>query len=173
MTNSIKKGVRKIILKNIKSGECDWMGGQKYKFICPSVKTYPYQWFWDSSFHAITLSHLDTGLAKNEVENLLLGQQPSGFIPHVLFWERGIFLKKIWCYLQGRDTIHPRFTGMIQPPVLGITIELIFKKDKDIETPIMTTLYQSSRLTSRDLIMLLILTKWLTTKNQKEENLSG
>ena len=29
--------------------------------------TYPFQWFWDSCFHAVALSHFDAERARSEV----------------------------------------------------------------------------------------------------------
>src|SRR6476661_10201188 len=58
------------------------------RFSCPSPGHYPFQWFWDSCFHAVALAHLEPGAAREELALLLAGQDESGFIPHVLFWNR-------------------------------------------------------------------------------------
>ena len=41
-------------------GHAAWCGFD-YDFVCPSMGTYPFQWFWDSCFHAVVLSHLQRG----------------------------------------------------------------------------------------------------------------
>ena len=60
---------------------------QRIVQLCPSTAHYPFQSFWDSCFHAITLSHIDVGLAEIELRCLLQGQRADGFIPHMLLWE--------------------------------------------------------------------------------------
>ena len=42
-----------------------------YDFVCPSMGTYPFQWFWDSCFHAVALAHFDPERARTEVRSLL------------------------------------------------------------------------------------------------------
>ncbi len=59
------------------------------KYICPSWPYYPYQWFWDSCFHAIACSHLDMhDLAKNEITALLSFQDERGCIPFRVYHEK-------------------------------------------------------------------------------------
>src|SRR5207253_2705229 len=45
---------RRVLSGNRQRGVSDW-GGRRYDFVCPSPRTYPFQWFWDSAFHAIDL----------------------------------------------------------------------------------------------------------------------
>jgi hypothetical protein len=70
---------------NRKQGHAAWRGID-YDFTCPAVGLYPHQWFWDSCFHAIVLSRFDVPRAEAELETVLAGQQPDGFIPHVTYW---------------------------------------------------------------------------------------
>src|SRR4051794_34932224 len=35
-----------------------------YDYTCPSPDTYPFQWCWDSAFHAIVLARLDPDRAQ-------------------------------------------------------------------------------------------------------------
>jgi glycogen debranching enzyme len=70
---------------NRQQGHAAWRGID-YDFTCPAVGLYPHQWFWDSCFHAIVLSRFDVPRAEAELETLLAGQQPDGFIPHVTYW---------------------------------------------------------------------------------------
>ncbi len=136
MTNEeLKRSALELLLRNRKTGYSDWTK-KEYDFSCPSPRDYPYQWFWDSCFHSIALSHLDVELAKKELESLLSFQQPDGFIPHVIFWRLNFFRPrmKMWRYLQGKGwSFRPRFTGMIQPPVLGIAVETVYAKTRDAD----------------------------------------
>ena len=49
---------RRVLNGNRQSGISDW-DGMRYDFVCPSPTHYPFQWFWDSAFHAIALLHID------------------------------------------------------------------------------------------------------------------
>jgi hypothetical protein len=58
-----------------------------YDYTCPSPDTYPFQWAWDSSYHAIALTHVDTRRARDEIRSLLSAVTPSGFLPHMVLWQ--------------------------------------------------------------------------------------
>jgi hypothetical protein len=62
----------------------------RYDYTCPSPHTYPFQWNWDSAFHAIALSKRDPARARAEVESLLVAAQPSGFLPHMVLWQEDV-----------------------------------------------------------------------------------
>ena len=53
----------------------------------PAVRDYPFQWFWDSCFHAIVWSRFDPERAADELRGLLAVQDPGGLVPHVVFWK--------------------------------------------------------------------------------------
>ena len=56
----------------------------EYTYTIPSSDTYPYQWFWDSCFAAITLTYFDVPAAKRELRSLVSKQFGNGMIPHML-----------------------------------------------------------------------------------------
>ncbi|MEX2238378.1 MAG: hypothetical protein WEB00_12695 [Dehalococcoidia bacterium] len=95
------------------------LAGQPVSFSWPSPATYPFQWFWDSCFHAIALAHLHPEWAIEELEALAASQQPDGFIPHVTF--HGGARMSYWAFVQGRG-FRPRRSAMIQPPVFGYAV---------------------------------------------------
>lgn len=123
---------RKIFENNLISGYSAWKK-TKYKFVAPAKKEYVYQFLWDSVFHAIVLSHFDTGWAKNEIKNHLLGQWDNGFIPHIIFWQSKTYKLPHWAFLESKPSLEPRTSAITQPPILGIAIEEIFKKDDDLD----------------------------------------
>ncbi|OGD86234.1 hypothetical protein A2164_03875, partial [Candidatus Curtissbacteria bacterium RBG_13_35_7] len=113
---------------------------KKYRYTVPSNKVYPFQWFWDSCFHAISWSHIDTERAKEEIYSLLSHQGTDGFIPHVIFWNqklvRRFFLD--WNYLESKGrwfflpfTKKPKTTSHIQPPLIAQAVEKIYQKTND------------------------------------------
>jgi hypothetical protein len=97
----------------------------------PSVRDYPFQWFWDSCFHAIVWSRFDTARAADELRGLLAVQEPDGLIPHVVFWQDDLVSRLQWHHLEsrtnGRVPFHrtPRTTALMQPPVLAQAVERV------------------------------------------------
>ncbi len=83
--SDLRADVVALYAANRRQGYAPWCDAD-YDYVCPSAGTYPFQWFWDSCFHAIVLSHLDVERAEAELRTLLLSQQPDGFIPHVTYW---------------------------------------------------------------------------------------
>ena len=109
--------------------------GQRY--ICPSWPYHPWQWGWDSCFHAIACAHLGmSDLAKNEITKLFSVQiregPRKGFIPHQIYWpnvtswtKRGFqdierFLYKGWM---------PRTSPLVTQPVLAQAVRSINDAD--------------------------------------------
>jgi glycogen debranching enzyme len=96
------------------------------RYTVPSPDTYPYQWFWDSCFHAITLSYFDPERAKEELKLLLKGQFKNGMFPHIIYWQRiknSPFPDIAW----GK-----RHTSSItQPPVLAAAVWRIYEATGD------------------------------------------
>lgn len=60
----------------------------EHQYTVPSPEVYPYQWLWDSCFHAIALSYFDPIGARNELRSLFVHQYPDGMIPHMIFWKK-------------------------------------------------------------------------------------
>ena len=121
---ALEAGARRILLGNLRQGRADW-NGKEYTFVCPALRSYPFQWFWDSCFHSIALIHLDVDLAKAELTTLLNAALPSGFIPHLIFWElekRDDFLSR---NLVGRTS--PYYSSTIQPPILAYAVERVYQ----------------------------------------------
>ena len=106
------------------------LNGVRYRFSVPSIEAYPFQWFWDSCFHAIVWAGQDPERAADELRGLLAWQEPSGLIPHVVFWDRRRISPLMWHYLESRGPLHwlpltgrPVTTAGIQPPVLAQAVE--------------------------------------------------
>ena len=125
---ALEAGARRILLGNLRQGKADW-NGKEYTFVCPAQQSYPFQWFWDSCFHAIALIHLDKELAKAELTTLLSTALPSGFIPHLSFWElekRDDFLSR---NLVGRTS--PYYSSTMQPPIIAYSVERVYQATGD------------------------------------------
>ncbi len=125
---------KKVLYGNLKTGYSTWAKSE-YKYISPSRDHYHHQWFWDSCFHAIVLSHFDIELAKNEIRSLLRAQRKNGFIPHVIYWREGRFRRPIaglGALLESKLSLEPTSTEMIQPPLIAQAVEAIYKKEKNL-----------------------------------------
>lgn len=119
--------VRRVLDRNRQTGEA-W-NGVEYDFVCPSAVTYPFQWFWDSCFHAIVLGHLDRERARSEVAGLLANQQDDGSIPHVIFWQREQYEHVIPTYAIAFRS--PFLSDQMQPPLLAEAVAAAAGDDLD------------------------------------------
>ena len=85
--SNLEERAKKLLMRNFEAT------GKRY--ICPSWPHYPWQWGWDSCFHAIACAHLGMNdLAKNEIAKLFSVQVREGvrkgFIPHQIYWKNVI-----------------------------------------------------------------------------------
>src|SRR5579872_2977408 len=107
---------RRVLASNRQTGVSEW-GNRAYDFVCPSPRSYPFQWLWDSCFHAIALLAVDAELAKQEIRCLLQGAQPDGFLPHMLLWRKQFHAPALQEY--SIVLADPYYTSTVQPPVLA------------------------------------------------------
>lgn len=99
-----------------------------FQYTIPSSGTYPYQWLWDSCFHAIILSHFSPADAKKEILSLLSKQFQNGMIPHMIYWKnfKKVSFRQIEWGKDGTSTI-------TQPPMIAYAVWQIFQKGHDID----------------------------------------
>jgi glycogen debranching enzyme len=126
--SAVAADARRVLGVNRLQGVSAW-GGKAYNFVCPSLQAYPFQWLWDSCFHAIALLTIDPELAKQELRCLLQGAQPDGFLPHMLLWERSLHERARRDY--SIVLADPFFTATIQPPVLARAVWRVYQATKD------------------------------------------
>jgi glycogen debranching enzyme len=124
----LDESARALLEANTQTAELD---GRRFRFTVPSVRDYPFQWFWDSCFHAIVWSRFDAERAADEVRGLFANQEPDGLIPHVVFWKGDLVSRLHWHHLEsrtsGRVPFHrtPLTTGQMQPPVIAQAVERV------------------------------------------------
>lgn len=119
--DEIIKTVYELMLKNRRTAG-------SYQYTVPSPQTYPYQWLWDSCFHAIILSHCNVEDAKKELLSLVSHQFDNGMLPHMIYWEQprpfGTLLTDVtW---GGKDT-----STITQPPIIADAVLKIYEQDQD------------------------------------------
>ena len=94
-----------------------------HTYTVPSPDAYPYQWFWDSCFHAIILAKSEPEAAKSELRALVSRQLPDGMIPHIIYWVSGDLHSYEW----GTDGT----SALTQPPMLAYAVWEIYKETRD------------------------------------------
>jgi glycogen debranching enzyme len=140
----LEAGARNILLTNLRRGVADW-NGKTYSFVCPSLRGYPFQWFWDSCFHSIALIHLDHDQAKAELTTLLSAALPDGFIPHMIFWEMEKQPEFLSRNIVGMTS--PNYSATMQPPIIAYAVERVYQATGDKEfldaaLPVLTRFYR-------------------------------
>src|SRR4051812_2777901 len=95
--------------------EAHWREVDGFGFTVPNATVYPWQWLWDSCFHAVIWAKLGEGdRAVRELESLFSRQDDDGFVPHVIHHGDADHHADFW----GR-----RGTSSItQPPMYGHAI---------------------------------------------------
>ena len=91
--------------------------GVPFAYTCPSPHHYPWQWFWDSCFTAISWRRIDPERSRRELQSLLAAQHEDGFIGHTIFWNKPLSGTRRYTYnVTSPDAL---MTASIQPPVLA------------------------------------------------------
>ncbi len=97
-----------------------------FQYTVPSPSTYPYQWLWDSCFHAIILTHFNTEDAKKELLSLVAKQFDDGMLPHMIYWDK--HAKNDFPVIEWgkKDT-----STITQPPLIAYSAWRIYRTDQD------------------------------------------
>ena len=91
--------------------------GVPFAYTCPSLPHYPWQWYWDSCFTAMSWRHFDPARSRRELESLLGAQRDDGFIGHTIFWNTPLRGARQLTYnITSRKA---PMTASIQPPSLA------------------------------------------------------
>ncbi|MCF7815844.1 MAG: hypothetical protein K9M10_03715 [Candidatus Pacebacteria bacterium] len=107
-----------------------------FMYTVPSPEHYPFQWFWDSCFHSIILSHLDSTLAQNELRSVLAKPLANGLIPHMIYWDEAYQTIK-WGRENEGDVLTQAWgtvgvSSITQPPLLATAIWHLHTRTHDI-----------------------------------------
>lgn len=94
-----------------------------YTYTVPSPDVYPYQWLWDSCFHAIVLAKHEPEAAKDELRALVSRQFADGMIPHIIYWVPGT--------LHAYDWGVPGTSALTQPPMLSYAAWALHEATQD------------------------------------------
>lgn len=125
---SVRREAARILAQNRRVGHATW-NDRDYAYVVPSPDSYPFQWFWDSCFHAIALTHVNLDWAREELITLLHGAQPNGFIPHQILWEKDRYPEAA---ARQSEKFGARYiSSSIQPPVLAVALERVYRATGD------------------------------------------
>jgi hypothetical protein len=91
--------------------------GVSFAYTRPSPGHYPFQWYWDSCFAAISWRRFARERSRRELESLLAAQTEDGFIGHTIFWDTPLNERQRLTY----NVLSPGapMTASIQPPTLA------------------------------------------------------
>lgn len=117
--DKFKGAVANLMLKNRR-----FCSGHQYTV--PSPDSYPYQWFWDSCFHAIIFTYFNLNDAKVELLSLVSHQFENGMIPHMIYWDKAKKTDFPVIEWGKKDT-----SIITQPPMLAYAVWKIYQTDKD------------------------------------------
>lgn len=128
MTKSIQEQTKEILEKNRRK-----VNG--YQYTVPSPNIYPFQWQWDSCFHAIMLCHFDVEQAKKEILSAIAKPLGNGMLPHINYWNKEDEVKNWGKEMRG-DIISQKWgtdgtSSITQPPIVAVAVLEIYKRDGD------------------------------------------
>lgn len=114
----------------------------QHQFTVPSSDIYPFQWLWDSCFHAIILSHFDLQSAKRELQAATAHPLSSGMLPHMIYWQATVAGEKERSTIPnwGRESRgseinlawqEKKSSTITQPPIVAMAVKRVFTVDND------------------------------------------
>ena len=127
--STLRAQVRLLFDQNRQRGAAAWSDA-RFDFVAPSSAHYPFQWLWDSCFHAVILAHLDPPRARSEIRTLLVNQHADGRISHMTLWERDQYEHAL-THMALQFTRSPYLSDISQTPVLAQALERLHELAPD------------------------------------------
>jgi len=113
--DAVRAAARKVL-------EANW---RPEGYTVPNAAVYPFQWLWDSCFHAITWADLgEPNRARTELLHLFRTQNSEGFVPHVDYEFDPNHHAEFWMR-EGQSSI-------TQPPMYGHAIAELSRRGIDV-----------------------------------------
>jgi glycogen debranching enzyme len=132
-TPSLREAVHQLFQHNTREGFSKLLD-RHYCYVAPSPTTYPFQWFWDTCFHVITLARLgEHELAKRNLQSLFTMQEDDGFVGHMVFWKQ-VLPQRRSDVLQARPSwrsLRPHMSALIQPCFAASALLCLFEASGD------------------------------------------
>ncbi|WP_419926584.1 MGH1-like glycoside hydrolase domain-containing protein [Candidatus Poriferisocius sp.] len=89
-------------------------------YAAPNPATYPWQWLWDSCFHAVCWAGLGDDRALTELQTALSVQSEDGFVPHMNYARNPGAAVDLW----GREGA----SSITQPPMYGHAVAELVRR---------------------------------------------
>ncbi|MGI9604153.1 MAG: MGH1-like glycoside hydrolase domain-containing protein [Acidimicrobiales bacterium] len=107
-------------------------------YTAPNDVVYPWQWLWDSCFHALIWHELGrTDRALTELTQALSTQTPGGFVPHMNYQLDPDAHADLW----GRSGA----SSITQPPMFGHAVAQLVRDGVDVPVPLIDQAEQGLR----------------------------
>jgi hypothetical protein len=90
----------------------------------PNPGTYPWQWCWDSCFHAVVWSALEPPRAVRELQMVFSAQTADGFVPHMTYHADLSAAYEIWR--------QPGHSAITNPPIYGHALRVLHDAGVDL-----------------------------------------
>lgn len=94
-------------------------------YTVPNPATYPWQWLWDSCFHAVCWADLGDDRGLTELQTALSVQATDGFVPHMNYVCSPGAAADLW----GRDDA----SSITQPPMYGHAVAELARRGVDVD----------------------------------------
>ncbi len=99
---------------------------QSHGYTAPNAEVYPWQWLWDSCFHALIWRELgEPERAVTELRSLFAAPHPTGFVPHMRYTGRPDASVEFW----GRRGA----SSITQPPMYGHALAQLDRAGVDVD----------------------------------------
>ena len=127
--------VRKLLHENMVRGHCRDKS-IRFHYTKPSPGRYPFQFFWDTCFHAFIFSALgEQDMAKEHLLSLFSLQEEGGFVGHMIYWDR-LMPGRSTDVFQLKPSLGSKFfkehmSALIQPPLVAQAVEKVYQKSGD------------------------------------------
>jgi hypothetical protein len=117
----LEMAARAVLDAHWRAPKPDGSGG----YTVPNASVYPFQWLWDSCFHALVWARLgESDRAVTELAHLFRTQSPSGFVPHVDYEHGPVHHAEFW----GREG----HSSITQPPMFGHAVAELHRRGVDV-----------------------------------------
>ena len=103
-------------------------------YASPNLATYPWQWLWDSCFHALIWARVGDGRAVTELESLFRWQTSQGFVPHMGYQEDPRAAVELWG--------QPGASTITQPPMWGHAARLVTESGFSLSSDLLERMWQ-------------------------------
>ena len=103
----------------------------------PNPTTYPWQWLWDSCFHAVIWTHLGDDRGLSELRSALADQDADGFVPHLRYGAGSEVHATLW----GRRST----SSITQPPMYGHALAVMHRAGLDLPPELVDRAHRGMR----------------------------